>query len=31
VIHSLEEIIDNYEYPDFDKIPLEEYQEFGGE
>lgn len=30
VIHSLEESIDNYEYPAFDEIPLEEYQEFGG-
>lgn len=31
VIHPLEEIIDNYEYPDFDQIESEEYQEFGGE
>ncbi|HBW57201.1 MAG TPA: hypothetical protein DEF27_05120 [Oscillatoriales bacterium UBA8482] len=30
VIHSLEEIIDDYEYPDFNGIPLGEYQEFGG-
>lgn len=31
VIHPLEEIIDNYEYPDLDQIESEEYQEFGGE
>ena len=31
IIHPLEEIIDNYEYPDLDQIESEEYQEFGGE
>ncbi|MBD2480738.1 hypothetical protein [Planktothrix sp. FACHB-1365] len=31
VIHSVEEMIDNYEYPDLDQIESEEYQEFGGE
>ncbi|WP_254174911.1 hypothetical protein [Planktothrix pseudagardhii] len=31
VIHSVEEMADNYEYPDLDQIESEEYQEFGGE